>query len=492
MLVGAVLPLLLMAPAHGQDSSVVVVNTTSVVVDFLGDQVRDLPGPDGLVTLSEAIIAANFTPGPQVIEFDIPTTDPGYDGQTFTIAPVGDPLPGIIEDGGTTIDGTTQPTLSNPHGPEIVIDGSAVFAGQPGIYIETAGNTIRGLTIHGFHSGIVLNSFAGTTADNNFITQCYIGTDATGAAAIGNGRGIGLDGQGNIVRNNLVSGNSRGQISDSPLGGSLIEDNLIGTDRTGTVALLEPFLGGPSGISLSLPAPAKTVIRGNLISGNGFGIIVADSGYLGPQEAPLLIEENKIGTDTSGLLPVGNIFGIAWNFDGASGPGSLIRRNVIAYNGDVGVWVGGVVGNTITENSIFGNSVNEYEVTLGIDLSDACCPDGVTPNDPGDLDTGGNELMNYPVLESALATPGKLVVRGTVDTQNPAAVLVEFFAADGDSSGHGEGKIFLGRKSPNPRGKFMAALDSVEPGTLITATATDEFGNTSEFSANIVAVAPGN
>jgi hypothetical protein len=73
--------------------------------------------------------------------------------------------------------------------------------------------------------------------------------------------------------------------------------------------------------------------------------------------------------------------------------------------------------------------------------------------------------------------------------------MIEFFAnpvptPGGDPSGHGEGAIFLGTVRPNPLGKFTATLPPVTVGTLITATATDAVGNTSEFTANIAATFP--
>ena len=44
----------------------------------------------------------------------------------------------------------------------------------------------------------------------------------------------------------------------------------------------------------------------------------------------------------------------------------------------------------------------------------------MTVNDTGDSDDGPNNLLNYPELSSsALATSGRLVVRGTLDTPNP-------------------------------------------------------------------------
>ncbi len=140
------------------------------------------------------------------------------------------------------------------------------------------------------------------------------------------------------------------------------------------------------------------------------------------------------------------------------------------------------VNNTLTKNSIYSNGGE------GIDLG----RNGVTPNDPGDTDTGDNNLMNYPVLTSANVTPGKLHVKGSIDTQNPKTVTIEFFAnpvpdPGGDPSGYGEGAIYLGSDHPNPHGKINATLPTVSPGTLITATATDAAGNTSEFSAYIEA-----
>lgn len=147
-------------------------------------------------------------------------------------------------------------------------------------------------------------------------------------------------------------------------------------------------------------------------------------------------------------------------------------------------------GNAILSNSIFSIA------GLGIDLvPPVVTPPGVTPNDPGDDDTGPNDLMNFPVLTSALATSGRLLVRGTIDTPNPETVTIEFFANSvptpgGDPSGHGEGAVFLGRASPNPVGGITATLPVVEPGTLITATATDAAGNTSEFAANVMSTAP--
>ncbi len=101
--------------------------------------------------------------------------------------------------------------------------------------------------------------------------------------------------------------------------------------------------------------------------------------------------------------------------------------------------------------------------------------------------------MNFPVLASAMATPGRLVVKGTIDTPNLMSVSLEFFAnftAD-DGTGYGEGDIYLGEAKPSATGAFTAALLPVLPGMYISATATDGDGNTSEFAFGKEVTAPG-
>jgi hypothetical protein len=71
----------------------------------------------------------------------------------------------------------------------------------------------------------------------------------------------------------------------------------------------------------------------------------------------------------------------------------------------------------------------------------------VTLNDQGDIDTGPNNFQNFPVLTFALATPGRLVVQGTLDTPNLQTAMIEFFAnpipnPGEDPSGHREGANF--------------------------------------------------
>jgi parallel beta-helix repeat protein len=262
-----------------------------------------------------------------------------------------------------------------------------------------------------------------------------------------------------------------------------IEGNRIGTNAGGTAALPNGGSGivfNDSGVSQNVVGGTATGSR-NVVSGNG------DRGILLVNDASAnTVRGNYIGVDSSGAAPLGN------GSDGitiARASDNVLAANRIAFNAIDGIGVvadfAAALRNRASRNLVFSNGA------LGIDLGG----DGVTPNDPGDPDTGPNELQNFPVLTRATATSDRLVVQGTIDTPKPATVTIELFAnpvpsPGGDPSGHGEGAAFLGTARPSLQGRFSAALVAVRPGTLITATATDAAGNTSEFAANVPARAP--
>ena len=184
---------------------------------------------------------------------------------------------------------------------------------------------------------------------------------------------------------------------------------------------------------------------------------------------------------TSNTLSIKTISG---NAIGGTTPGA---GNVIAFNGTVdgsGVAVVNTNATNLSEaNPILRNSIYSNG-KLGIDLG----ADGVTANDPGDVDTGPNNLQNYPVLNSALSGPNGITIHGTITSAQSTSLFIEFFLDSVcDPSGNGEGKTFVGEQAVvsdgNSSVNFQLVLStSVPPGQFITATATDSFGNTSEFS----------
>ncbi len=224
----------------------------------------------------------------------------------------------------------------------------------------------------------------------------------------------------------------------------------------------------------------------NIISGNG-----ANGIALGQSPGPNLIQGNFIGVSAAGG-PLGNtghgvllsvVSGVDGNTIGGTAAGA---GNVIAFNGLDGVMSPGFpgfpfnTGNAILSNTIFANG------GVGIDLALNFDGDGPTPDDPGDADSGPNNLQNFPVLTTVMSAGGSTIIAGTLDSA-PGTYRVEFFANDDDDpSSFGEGQIFLGFSDVTidaAKKDFTTTLPvAISPVQFVTATATDAAGNTSEFS----------
>jgi hypothetical protein len=176
---------------------------------------------------------------------------------------------------------------------------------------------------------------------------------------------------------------------------------------------------------------------------------------------------------------------------GAEASSTHILGNTILSNGSAGVVLqNGWSATPPTSVEIAGNSIGGNG-GLGIDLGG----DGVTPNDGGDTDTGANDLLNFPVLDSAVTDGSALYVDGSVDIGIPGVTFpIEFFAsATCDPSGYGEGAQYLGSSSVTTGAGGTATfinvtLPAVPVGRYITATTNA--GGTSEFSACRLVVGP--
>ncbi|MBN2201677.1 hypothetical protein JW777_06985, partial [bacterium] len=228
-------------------------------------------------SLRWAIEQANTNAGPDEVTFAIPRTDPGFNGTVWTIKPLS-PLP-VLSDGGTTVDGLYQTAIddANPDGPEIFIDGRNAGASASGLTVQSADNTVSGLTISGFDiSGIQILS---ENSDRNRVSGCYLGTDPAGETAIPNRVGvlIGNDADentigvmsGSFINKNVISGNSQYGVEIYGARDNSVFFNFIGTDRSGTSGLGN----GWCGVWISGGSRNNTVGSGspcsNVISGNG-------------------------------------------------------------------------------------------------------------------------------------------------------------------------------------------------------------------------------
>lgn len=161
------------------------------------------------------------------------------------------------------------------------------------------------------------------------------------------------------------------------------------------------------------------------------------------------------------------------------------QANTIAFTEQTGVRVtGSGVDATVSCNSIHDNGL------LGIDLGSFFGGiDGVTANDPLDADDGGNGLQNTPELLSVMRVGDDLHVEGALHSSPGDAFSVEVFASPAcDPSGSGEGQLVLGVTTVNTDAAGDATFDLTLPGPLtdgwvLAATATLlSTGSTSEFS----------
>jgi titin len=295
---------------------------------------------------------------------------------------------------------------------------------------------------------------SGDDVRNNTISGNYIGTDESGTTDLGNsGGGVYIqNAQNNTVggdtagKRNVIAGNGSSGvfIVGSDAMSNTISGNYIGTDKDGTTAL------GNSNNGVGIIGAQNNTVGGdtagerNVISGNDSSGVDIGNG------ASNTISGNYIGTDKDGAADLGNTFWGLYVSNGAQnntvGPG-----NVIAHNGRDGVEVDGssTSGNTITQNSIFSN-------TLGIDLV-----------------SGASGGIDAPTIMTT--TVGSVNIIG--EDACPYCT-VELFG-NGDSDG--EGETYVGDTIADGSGNFTITVSALSQ-PFLTATATDETDGTSEFS----------
>lgn len=313
---------------------------------------------------------------------------------TITLATV---LPNIT-DANTAIDGRRQTALTgdtnaavneSTTGPEIIIDATT----GPGLQ-TTAANTL-------FDS-------LGITGAN--------GAGTVGAGVYFNGAAV----AGSIIRNSTVFSNDNAGITlqssatnvqvlnNITRNNGVAEPNANGIEFVGvnniTVSGNQSLNNAGYGLDMLTSSSNNNTITNNLFKGNGFSAGTQDAGIGVRQGSNNIIILNTI--------------------TGNQGDGIVIP-----------LLIGGNTGNTITRNSIFANG------ELGIDLGSTTVVqgDGVTPNDIGDIDLGGNGLLNFPVIQNATISGSNLVLSGFARLGS----IIELFVADPDASNFGEGKTYL-------------------------------------------------
>lgn len=372
------------------------------------------------------------------------------------------------------------------------VTGTIKVPNQNGIQApQGRNNVIGGLTagarnvISGNRSFGVFLSGEGSKLQGNFI-----GTDITGTLALGNDGGGVFSGNNaliggtasearNVISANGGFGNIVLDLSGSP--GATVQGNYIGTDVTGTQPLRQSSIGitivsNNNLIGGSVPGAQ------NVISGNAVGIKIGDHFGGGPGHGNI-IQGNLIGLNALGTGALPNVHGISFQ-EGSSnntvGGTQSGAANTIAFNSGTGVLVATGGGNSVRGNSIFSNG------ELGIDLD----THGVTPNDVSDSDVGANNRQNFPVITSVLSVGNSTTMQGSLNSKPNATFQIDFYSSAAlDPSGNGEGALFFGTTPLTTDANGNATINVTLPvplgtGRVLTATATDPDGNTSEFSTS--------
>lgn len=373
---------------------------------------------------------------------------------------------------------------TSPDGSTAIGNGFAGLA----IYGGASSNIIGGTTAATRNllsgNGTVGLVFGDANTRDNYAQGNYIGTDATGTASVPNGfagvylvggaeenqLGGTLPGAGNLISGNATYGIF---IADAGTDANRIRGNLIGTSASGATALGNGYAG------ISIFGGAKSNVIGGIVGGRNvisghdtYGIMIAD-----PGTDSNVIRGNTIGLNATGTAPIPNVYtGIAMqnnamlNQVGGTAPG---ESNLIAGNGGAGI----IVFNSGTRRNTFsGNSIRD-NVHAGIALYD-----------------GSNDAQPAPVLNSAVLGTST-VIAGDLTAAPTTTYRIEFFSNPGaDSSGTGEGSVYLGGTTVATNGSGLASINwstapTVRPGHHIAATATATTGattgSTSMFSVSV-------
>jgi len=281
------------------------------------------------------------------------------------------------------------------------------------------------------------------------------------------------------------------RVTNVPNDGVVIEDNFIhdNGDSTNDSAV---FVADQTN---------QVKIQNNFIYANsGDGIFVDP---LAAVDDDLLIESNFIGRNLPGTILGNGRHGVHLSGGAAR---VVIQNNEIAGSGDDGISLSSsaLQRNRITNNTFIDNGNGASD--LPIDLSN----NGPSTNDPGDGDSGPNDRLNYPVIdtENIAFAFGLWSIPVSIDADSASAgktYLFEFYkhtpatneyrfmravsetlGANGD---HSFPETFASGGGANElaAGDFLSVIAIHDDND---ATGLPDFGNTSEFAPPVEIIEP--
>ena len=223
---------------------------------------------------------------------------------------------------------------------------------QPNNTVGGLTASMRNVISGNVKSGVVLYQ---STAKGNRVQGNYIGTDASGRRDVGNGgRGVDITAgaSGNFVggesggHRNVISGNNGGGVGIyTGSARNAVSGNYIGTDATGLLALGN----GAAGVAVTSAAGTGNVIGG---STSAAGNVISASGTEGVKVGDVSgtrIQFNRIGCNRLAAAALAN-GRAAVSLVGSTS--TVVRDNKVFYTGSVAVQLVSTSGNTIGTNSL--------------------------------------------------------------------------------------------------------------------------------------------
>ena len=374
-----------------------------------------------------------------------------------------------------TLDPTSQGQVKNS--PEVGVAGSDLIHFMPNIFPPDAPATIDiasvlpslstvGDVVSGVGAGVIIDGTSSPSTcldfsgNFNHIEGLRV-QDCQDTAIYISGTGNSVGGALGVQRNVIVTSNNGIFVGlYEATADTAIKGNYIGTDGVSDLGMA--VLGGnPATGNGILNAATGTIIggampgEGNLISGNeGAGIFIGSSSNTS-------VFGNRIGTDASGAVAIGNSLGVLVGGPPFSGLGpatsTLIGQATPGYGNTIAFSDGGTSGFGVwvvdSNARIQGNSIHS---------NSALAIDNVIPPQPA-----------APIISA--------VAGGTVSGFTCAGCTVDVYNDLAD-----EGRVYLGNTTADGSGAFsLSGAAHALPN--ITATSTNLSGFTSEFSSPFAA-----
>ncbi|MEM9565316.1 MAG: hypothetical protein AAGA93_22025, partial [Actinomycetota bacterium] len=519
----------------------------TLVVNSTGDG-GDASGADGVCatnggacTLRAAIEQANYNAGSDRIEFAIS----GGGVKTITI---GSGLPSLNDSrGGVTIDGYTQGgaspnTATTGFNADIRIE--VLGSGDMTMFlVESAENTIRGLSIYGGDYPLELR---GEAADGNVIAGNIIGTDVDATSLWSGITGVFVNlgpdrnriGTPDLADRNVISGHaSQGiRMNHGETSENRIQNNIIGlspdgtTDMGGSIGIDVQWWswgnlvggsgpnegnvvsGNNSGIDLSHKATGNVVLNnlvGTTLNGNsandatrnGRGIIIKDDpvgNYFGGNIVAGAENDYAIWHKhnyTGGNSFVGNRIGVAANGNdiGSDDRGMILRGHDDVYHGNIFANIDGPENILVVDNSIRDGATfepDEQTARNAIRVGTYYNNDDWKPIEWG---SDGNPHPNEDTPRITGLGPGQINGDRTCASCEVEVYVSGSVNADGTlSPGTGTtGLTWVGTVFADGGGVWSMAAPEITAGSLVAVAGITPSGESSNFSNRVTVPSSG-